>query len=289
MTKNELNMAFDIMTPDDTQKERMLNFILNKEQPVTQVSYHKKARRKLWFGTVAACLALVLVMLFMFQPGNGSVAFALSIGNPDSESKVKIMDSSMEREEFTTSVSNVNPRPELEFYIEGKNIAKIELSCENEYLYIVDWTKTQQEKYWNTELYQWFDEEKQQYVAHPELLLDKSCLLTFPEGFNEYDQIWYRWYAWDLYKWASADNFSRFQGISGSVNNASEKDKLEAAGGNKSAAGHILLDGYPTEKLNDRITIKITDRSGNTVTKAISINISNNKIGQTVVSASLIN
>ena len=55
------------------------------------------------------------------------------------------MDSRMEREKFTTTVSNVNSRPDLEFYIEGKDIAKIELSCENEYLYVVDWTKTQQE------------------------------------------------------------------------------------------------------------------------------------------------
>jgi hypothetical protein len=199
------------------------------------------------------------------------------------------MDSSMDREEFTATVSNVNPRPCLEFYIEGKDIAEIELSCVNEYLYIVDWTKTQEEKYWNTDLYQWYDEEKQQYVAHPELLLDKSCLLTFPEGFNEYDQIWYRWYAWDLYNWASADNFSHFQGTGGSIDYTSEDEKLEAAGGSKSAAGHILLDGYPKEKLNDRITITITDRSGNTMMKTISINISNNDIGQTVITASLIN
>ena len=193
MTKNELNTAFDRMTPNDTQKERMLNTILKKEKPVEQVSYPQKMRRRRWFSTVAACLTLVFAMMFMFQPGNGSVAFALSIGTPDSESRVKIMDSRMEREKFTTTVSNVNSRPGLEFYIEGKDIAKIELSCENEYLYVVDWTKTQQEKYWNSELYQWFDKEKQQYVAHPELLLDKSCLLTFSEGFNEYDQIWYRW------------------------------------------------------------------------------------------------
>lgn len=289
MTKKELHMAFDRMTPNNMQKERMLNTILNKGQPVTQVSYPQKTHRKFWFSTAAACLALVSIMVFMFQPGNGNVSFALSIGNPDSVSKVKIMDSRMEREEFTATVSNVTPRPGLEFYIEGKDIAKIELFCENEYLYVVDWTKTQQEKYWNTELYQWYDEEKQQYVAHPELLLDKSCLLTFPEGFNEYDQIWYRWYAWDLYKWASADNFSHFQGMGSSKNDASEKDALETAGGSKSAAGHILLDGYPQEKLNDRITITITDRSGNTIVKTISINVSNNKEGQTVVTASLIN
>jgi len=289
MTKNELNMAFERMTPNNMQKERMLNAILNKEHPATQVSYPQKIRRKLWFGTVAACMALVFAMMFTFQLSKSSVAFALSIGCPDSENKVKIMDSRMEREEFTTTVSTVNPRPGLEFYIEGKDIARIELSCENEYLYIVDWTKTQQEKYWNTELYQWFDEEKQQYVANPELLLDKSCLLTFPKGFNEYDLIWYRWYAWDLYKWASENNFSHFQGVDSNINYDSEKDKLEAAGGNKSAAGHILLDGYPKEKLNDRITITITDRSGNTITKTISINISNNNIGQTVVTASLIN
>ncbi len=86
---------------------------------------------------------------------------------------------------------------------------------------------------------------------------------------------------------ACEDEFSRFQGMGSSINDASEKDMLEAASGNNSAAGHILLDGYPKEKLNDRITITITDMSGNTITKTISINISNNKI--TVVTASLIN
>ena len=133
---NELNKAFDRMTPNDTQKERMLNTILNIEQPVERVSYLQKMRRKRWISTVAVCLALVFAMMFMFRFGTGSVAFALSIGTPDSESRVKIMDSRMEREKFTTTVSNVNSRPDLEFYIEGKDIAKIELSCENEYLYV---------------------------------------------------------------------------------------------------------------------------------------------------------
>lgn len=287
MTKNELNSAFGKMTPDETQKELLLNTILDKENPLAHVILNQKPYRKLWFSISTACLVLVFALVVMFQPGNGSVAFALSIGSPVGDSRVKIMDSEMKRETFSTTVRNVNARPGLEFYIDGKDIAKIELSCENEYLYVVDWTKTQQEKYWNPELYQWFDEEKQQYIAHPEQLLDKSCILTFPEGFNEYDQIWYRWYAWDLYQWASADDFSHFHNGGDSISDATEKDKLETAGGNNSAAGHILLDGYPKEKLNDRITITITNRGGNTITKTISMNISNNKIGQTVVTASL--
>jgi hypothetical protein len=37
-----------------------------------------------------------------------------------------------EKDDYTTTVSNIDARPSLEFYIEGNDIAKIEISCESE-------------------------------------------------------------------------------------------------------------------------------------------------------------
>ncbi|MDR1000369.1 MAG: hypothetical protein LBL96_06175 [Clostridiales bacterium] len=98
-------------------------------------------------------------------------------------------------------------------------------------------------------------------------------------------------------EWASEDDFSHYQSYNGLSANKIEKKladmseeerlAIAAGGGGTSAAGHILLDGYPEDKLSDRITITITDRQGNTVTKTLSINVHNNEIGQTVVAASL--
>jgi len=49
--------------------------------------------------------------------------------------------------------------------------------------------------------------------------------------------------------------------------------------------GHIQLDGCPEELTKDRIIIKITDREGNLTTRYIDIDISNDELNQTVVSA----
>jgi hypothetical protein len=300
MTKGELNMAFDRMTPDDTQKERMLNTVLSSRHPAAQASKPKKARRKVWAGAAAACLALALTMIFVFQPGGGVAAFALSVTIPDG-STVLLEDKAIDNRPSApaASVSYVDSRPQLRFFITGENIAKIEISCENEYLKAHDFTEKLDEKYWNPELYyeeQQIDGTIYQYVP-TRSLLDKSHVLLFPKNFDEYDQIWYDWYAWDLMEWASEDDFSHYQSYNGLSSNEieeklasmSEEERLAiaAGGGGTSTAGHILLDGYPEDNLNDRITITITDRQGNTVTKKLLINVRNNEIGQTVVSASL--
>ncbi len=286
MNKKELNEAFERMKPDQEQKMRMLREIETQGRSERPAGKGRKTRRSLWISAAAACLALVFAVVFIFPPGKETVALALSVGSPDVDSKVKLTNDHNAKD-GSTSVSNINARPGLEFYIEGKDIAKIEVSCENEFLYVVDWTKTQQEKYWNPEVYQKFDEETQQSIFYPELLYDKACELTFPQDFDAYDEIWYRWEARNLYEWASADNFSHFQGVGIEVKYATEEDKLKAAAGNSSANGHILLDGYPVDKLSDNIHITITDRQGNIVTKTIVVTVTNNEIGQTVVTANL--
>src|SRR5690606_19723110 len=109
-------------------------------------------------------------------------------------------------------ISYVDARPGLEFYIDGEDIAQIEISTENEYIYAVDWTKTQERKFWDVEYYQTFDEEKQISTADFDLLYDKNITMNFDEGFTDFTEIWYRWKAWDMYKWAAEDDFSRFLG-----------------------------------------------------------------------------
>jgi hypothetical protein len=101
-----------------------------------------------------------------------------------------------------------------------------------------------------------------------------------------------------LYNWASEDDFSHFRGFGKNPivelsDEMTEGQKLKlAAGDNASGAtclGHIQLDGYPEELTKDRITIEITDREGNSVTKYVNVKFSNDEFNQTVVTASVEN
>ena len=219
--------------------------------------------------------------------------------NVDHDVDIKIADyKATQQGNNGTSLCYVDPRPELEFYIDGENIAQIEISCLNEYLYACDWTKTQHEKYWNTDYYQTYDEETQTCTFHPERLYDKTMKFQFNEGFKGYGNIWYRWTAWNLYQWATEDNYSHIigYGIDPKIelsDDMTEEQKLMLAaaedGSGAKNIGHICLDGCPEELTWDRIAIKITDRDGNSVTKYINVKIGNNEYGQTVVTASLEN
>lgn len=299
MTKNELNTAFDRMTPNDTQKERILNTILNKEHPIAKVSKLKKVHRKIWFSTAAACLVFVFTIIFVFQFSGGIETYALSITMPDGSTVLMENRSNNRSNDLAASASYVDNGPQLRFFINGKDIAKIEISSENEYIKATDWTETLDERYWNAELYYneiEIDGTVYQYVP-AKSQYDKSIVLIFPESFEEYDKIWYDWYGWNLHDWAIENDFAHIQGYNGMsvldaeklLESASEEEKLAiaASGGGTSSAGHILLDGYQEDKLNDRVTITITDRQGNTFTKMLIISISNNVLGQTVVTASL--
>lgn len=256
--------------------------------------------RKKKVGLFIICATLIITA------GVGIVCAAV---NPDSTTRglsdnvnldvdIKIAGYNITRENYGTSVCYVDPRPELEFYIEGEDIAQIEVSCQNEYVYACDWTKTQHEKYWNTDYYQTYDEETQTCTFHPERLYDKTMKFQFYEGFKDYGDIWYRWTAWNLIQWANEDNYSHYVGHGINMTEELWDDMTEeqilmlAAGEDGSGAkniGHICLDGCPEELTWDRITIKITDRDGNSVTKYINVKISNNEYGQTVVTANLEN
>lgn len=303
MNKNEIIMAFESMALDDTQKSRILDKVLYKEQPSGKPLRAIKTHRKAWIsaGAVTACLALVLTLTIMLNLGGGTVTFALSIPLPNGHT-VLIEDRGITDRpaELAATVGYVDSYPQLRFFITGEDIAKIMVSCENEYLKIHDFSQTLDEKYWNLGLY--YEETEidgiiYQYIP-AKSSLDKSFVLVFPEGFSSYDQVWYDWLAWDLREWASDNDFSRIQGYNGMsakeiaelAENLTEEERLAiaAGGGGTSAAGHIQLDGYPEELLNDSITMAITDRQGNTIKKTLTINISNNAFGQTVVTASMI-
>ena len=94
------------------------------------------------------------------------------------------------------------------------------------------------------------------------------------------------------------NNYSRFLGYGAGPkieisDQMTEEQKLMLAAGDDGSRvpglGHIQLDGYPEELTRDRITIKITDRNGNTIAKYINVEISNNEFNETVVTASLEN
>ncbi|MDF2921537.1 MAG: hypothetical protein K0R57_451 [Paenibacillaceae bacterium] len=286
MNKQDLVEAFDRMKPGEFQKERMLEHILSPQKPHAQ-----QARRFFWRWPVGIALPTVCLVLALtlFMPFGGGESWAYGIHVIEKDGAVfRLADNQKRSEDYGISVSNVDPRPGLEFFIEGQDIAKIEITTKNEYIYAKDWTQTQDEKYWNSNLYQYFDEERQVSVADFSKLYDKQLTMTFDEDFGQYDQIWYRWTAWNLYKWAAADNYSHFLGYGIKPDKLSEEDKMGLAAGNDgSGIGHIQLDGYPEQLTEDTITIKITDRRGNSTTKAIHVKVRNNESRETVVTATL--
>ncbi|TVX98246.1 hypothetical protein [Cohnella terricola] len=296
MNREKLTKVFDRMGPDEAQRSRMRQRLLNGLQEkehahgdATATRSRRRGRRS-WIAIPAIAIALALFVLPGIPFGSGETsAYAINVKMGEGDAVFKLADYGDATGESRTYVSYVDSRPGLEFYVEGDNIAKIEMSTENEYLYAVDWTKTQQEKYWNQDVYQKFDEERQVSIADFNLLYDKKMTMTFDENFRDYDKIWYRWTAWNMHKWASADNFSHFLGAGQKpAPDAEPKEKAEMAGGNGSGIGHMQLEDYPDELKKDRITIAITDRNGHRTTKVIAVNVANNELGQTVVTARLL-
>ncbi|MBS4208569.1 hypothetical protein [Bacillus sp. FJAT-50079] len=283
MNKDELNQLFKSMTPNDIQKSKMLNNILHK----TDNRLKSPANRKrTWLAIPATCLALIMVMLISNPFGSKTSAYTINLKLNKEGSLFTLVDIAKGSDDFGKSVSYVDARPELEFFIEGDNIAKIDMSTENEYIYAVDWTETQHEKFWNVEYYQHFDEERQVSIADFDLLYDKTLTMNFDNHFKDYDQIWYRWTAWNMYNWAAEDNFSHFLGAGDVSEDLSLEEELKlAVGNNGSGIGHMQLDDYPKELMEDTITITITDRDGNQTTERIKVKISNNELQQTVVTA----
>jgi len=261
MNRDDLKAYFEHTAPDEVQKSRMRRNILANKQSGMYVK--KPSRRRVWLALPATCLVLALLAFLMLPFGGKTTAYAINVRMDEEGAVFRLADMKGDSEDYGMSVSYVDARPGLEFYIDGKDIAKIEVTTENEYIYAVDWTETQHEKFWNIEYYQKFDEERKVSVADFSRLYDKTLTMTFDENFNSYDQIWYRWTAWDMHKWASENNYSRFLG------------------------GHMQLDGYPDHLKEDTITIKITDQEGKQTTKVIKVKVSNNELKQTVVTAEL--
>jgi len=292
MNRKRLRAVFDGMAPDDEQKIRMKRRIWEQVN-LRSAQGRAAGGRWRWAAGSAAGLLLAVVMMIHLPFGKATPAYAISVRAGEDGAVFRFMDREGKQDGLVKSVSYVDPRPMLEFCIEGENIAKIHIKTENEYVYAVDWTKTQHEKYWNVEYYQHFDEATQTSVADFSLLYDKEMTMTFDEGFRDYDRIWYRWTAWNMYQWAAGDNFSRFYGygydpISIDFDRLTEEEKSELAAGSRSALGHMNLDEYPDHLQEDVITITITDRQGQVTTKAIRVRVDNNKLGQTVVTAELV-
>lgn len=300
MTENELKTAFDNAKLTTSEKEYMVKCILDNKPLGQETARPQKSRRALWYGTTAACFAIVLAIVLLVQLSRPGIAYALSITTPNG-SNVLLEDKGADAPENLTasSVSFVDNGPQLRFFISGEDIATISISTENEYISATDFTKSLEEKYWNPELY--YEETEIDGVSYQYIPaksgFEKALVISFPQSFTAYDQVWYDWYGWNIREWATENNFSRIQGydrssaqeISNQIDTLSEEEKLAiaAGGGNTSAAGHILLDDYPKDLLDDQVTISITDRRGNTTTRVITLSVSNNTLGQTVVTANL--
>jgi len=285
MNRNHMNELFDHLSPNEDQKTRMLHRIVHHKQSDRRFKAGGK-RRYSWLVISAVCLVIGMLVLIDSPFNSKTSAYGIVVRAGEDGTIFKLADTKGNSDEYSTLVSYVDSRPTLEFYIEGENIAKIEMKTENEFIYAEDWTKTQHEKYWNTEYYQHFDEEKQIAIADFNLLYDKVITMNFDEKFDEYEKIWYRWTAWNLHNWAKENNFSRFQGVHEISENMSIQEKIQmAAGSNDSANGHILLDGYPEHLLEDTIKVIITDREGKQTKQAIHVKVSNNELKQTVVTA----
>lgn len=287
MSRDKLTELFESMTPDAAQKSRMRKHLSSRMQS-EGIAKPPSRKRQAWWAVPAVCLVLALIFALVVPLGGQTSAYAIHVIDK-SGTVFKLADHRKRPDDFGTSVSNVDSRPGLEFYIDGKDIAKIEITTQNEYIYAVDWTKTQHEKYWNVEYYQRFDEERQMSIADFSLLYDRQLTMTFDENFSDYDQIWYRWTAWNLYQWAAQDDYSHFLGAGQQVpDNLSEQEKSQLAAGNDgSGIGHIQLDGYPEHLTEDTITMTITDRQGHRTQKVIHVKVSNNELRQTVVTARL--
>ena len=84
----------------------------------------------------------------MLTAGIGIASAAISVdnstsdppGNANADVVVRLKDPNKAPESYDTSACYVDARPELEFYIDGEDIAQIEVTCGNEYLYAIDWT-----------------------------------------------------------------------------------------------------------------------------------------------------
>ena len=291
MTKNTLNAAFHPMKPDAQQKQRMLAAIRSAAQP-QPLRGRRCLVRTAGLRLAAACLLLATALIVGSVLTEPPAAFALSVGVPDGSS-VDLVDPNHASRH--SSISSVDNGPELRFSITGKDIAKIEIACQQESVRALDWTETLEEQYWNPELY--YEQTVIDGVAYSYVParsgFSPRLEITFPEGFTQYDQVWYTWYGWNLRSWASQQNYAHIQGYDPEaekrLENATEEEKLAIAsgGGSTSVAGHILLEGYPEDKLTDHLTITITDRQGRTVTQLMTIKISNNTLGQTVVTANV--
>ena len=183
-----------------------------------------------------------------------------------------------------TCVNQISAQPELEFYIEGENIARVELYSQNEYLHVVDWTE-QSVTY----------DPANSVTDFGDQTFSQGVSVDFEQDFTEYDGLWYRWWGYNLSNWASQNDYAHIllpdgKGESAQLN---QQEAIALAGGDDGSGttglGHVQLDGYPSELLNDTITVVLTDREGNTCVRHIFITLKNDEKNQLNITARLEN
>gem|GEM_PF-5264744 len=166
---------------DEEQKLRIKENILLHNQ--SDIRAKQPLRRRFARLLIPAfSLALALIVIFNIPFGETASVYAINLKVGEDGTVFKLADMKGHPDEYGTSVSYVDPRPGLEFYIEGNDIAAIHITTENEYIYAEDWTKTRHGKFCNTEYYQQFDEERQISIADFSLLYDKVLTMNFDDN-----------------------------------------------------------------------------------------------------------
>lgn len=252
------------------------------EERIVSIMKFKKAS----VITIVLAVLLTAGSVLVFTLGNFN-AFAaeqppVQPENPSATINLAKLDTDTQQY-IITSVNHVTSRPQFEFYIDGKDIAKIELHSETEYLNIIDWTETQTDPY----------DMESRITDFGTVTFAKSATLEFDEGFSDYGEIWYRWWGYNVNTWAAQDNYTHIMKANApdDLSELSEEEKLQLAAGNdgsgRTGVGHIQLDEYPPELLKDRITVVLTDRQGNTVVKYINVEMKNDVLNQLNITVSL--
>lgn len=281
-----LRNHFARLTPNAEQRARMRQHLAMQTPRRRYRKLGWLAAHKRWLLLPAAAILLIWAATLLFpQYGAAPNAYAIHV-MLDEENRVLL--ESRNGGDHEAVISKIDPRPGLEFYVTGENIAAIDITSETEYLYAIDWTQTQHEKHWNDELYSTYDADKQVSIMDESKLYDKQLSMRFDPNFTDYGEIWYRWTAWNMYQWAAADDYAHFYGYGIPIpETATEQERMQLAAAEGTAVGHMQLDDYPDAGKEDRITITVTDHDGRVSTQTIHIKVENNEIGQTVVTASL--
>jgi len=136
MSKDDLMKLYEKIAPNQEQRSRMRENILNHNDKKTS-SIRLIRKRKVWSVVIAACIAAAMIFSITVPLGEEASVYAVNFINKDG-AVISFQDNESGSGNNMKSISYVDSRPSLEFYIDGEDIAKIEITAQNEYIYAHD-------------------------------------------------------------------------------------------------------------------------------------------------------